>query len=122
MRDGYIQGVPCWVDTSQPDPEAAVEFYRGLFGWELEDVMPPGSQGSYSIARLGGGDVAAVGSIPDGAPSIATWNTYVWVDSADEAASRVRGAGGNVVMEPFDVMDQGRMAIIKDPIVKNAMR
>jgi predicted enzyme related to lactoylglutathione lyase len=115
MRDGYIQGVPCWVDTSQPDPEAAVEFYRGLFGWELEDVMPPGSQGSYSIARLGGGDVAAVGSIPDGAPSIATWNTYVWVDSADEAASRVRGAGGNVVMEPFDVMDSGRMAVCTDP-------
>ncbi len=23
-RDGYIPGVPCWVDTSQPDPEAAV--------------------------------------------------------------------------------------------------
>src|SRR5919198_1409016 len=25
-RDGYIPGVPCWVDTSQPDPEAAVDF------------------------------------------------------------------------------------------------
>jgi hypothetical protein len=29
-RDGYIPGVPCWVDTSQPDPEAAVEFYSGF--------------------------------------------------------------------------------------------
>ena len=24
--------VPCWIDTSQPDPEAAAEFYGGLFG------------------------------------------------------------------------------------------
>ena len=22
-RDGYIPGVPCWVDTSHPDPDAA---------------------------------------------------------------------------------------------------
>ena len=43
-RDGYIPGVPCWVDTSQPDPEAAVGFYGGLFGWEFEDVMPPDSE------------------------------------------------------------------------------
>ena len=114
-RDGYIPGVPCWVDTSQPDPEAAVDFYSGLFGWEFEDVMPPGSEGKYFIARLHGGDVAAVGSIPEAAPPIASWNTYVWVDSADETASKVRDAGGGVVTEPFDVMDAGRMAVFTDP-------
>ena len=87
-RDGYIPGVPCWVDTSQPDPEAAVDFYSGLFGWEFEDVMPPGSPGKYFIARIRGGDVAAVGSIPEAAPPMAMWNTYVWVESADETARR----------------------------------
>jgi uncharacterized protein len=113
-RDGYIPGVPCWVDTSQPDPEAAVDFYRGLFGWEFEDAMPPGSEGRYFTARLRGGDVAAVGSIPEGAPPMAMWNTYIWVDSADDAASKVRDAGGGVLMEPFDVMDAGRMAVVTD--------
>ncbi len=113
-RDGYIPGVPCWVDTSQPDPEAAVDFYRGLFGWEFEDVMPPESEGKYFIARLRGGDVAAVGSIPEAAPPVAMWNTYIWVDSADDTASKVRAAGGAVVMEPFDVMDAGRMAVLTD--------
>jgi predicted enzyme related to lactoylglutathione lyase len=114
-RDGYIPGVPCWVDTSQPDPEAAVGFYGGLFGWEFEDVMPPGSEAKYFIARLHGGDVAAVGSIPEAAPPTAMWNTYLWVDSADETASKVRDAGGGVVMEPYDVMDFGRMAVFTDP-------
>ena len=113
-RDGYIPGVPCWVDTSQPDPEAAVDFYRGLFGWEFEDVMPPESEGKYFMARLRGGDVAAVGSIPEAAPPMAMWNTYIWVDSADDAASKVRDAGGGVLMEPFDVMDAGRMAVVTD--------
>jgi predicted enzyme related to lactoylglutathione lyase len=114
-RNGYIPGVPCWVDTSQPDPEAAADFYRGLFGWEFEDVMPPGSEGKYFIARLRGGDVAAVGSTPEAVPPMAMWNTYVRVESADETASKVRDAGGGVLMEPFDVMDAGRMAVLTDP-------
>src|SRR5947208_11150769 len=114
-RDGYIPGVPCWIDTSQPDPEEAVEFYSGLFGWEVEDVMPPDSPGKYFIARIGGGDVAAVGSQPERGPPMAVWNTYVWVDSADDAASKVKAAGGSVVMEPFDVMDAGRMGVFTDP-------
>ena len=114
-RDGYIPGVPCWIDTSQPDPEAVLPFYQGLFGWESEDVMPEGSGGKYFIARIRGGDVAGVGSLPEGAPPVATWNTYVWVDSADETADKARAAGGKVVTEPFDVMDAGRMAVITDP-------
>ena len=114
-RDRYIPGVPCWVDTSQPDPEAAVDFYSGLFGWEFEDVMPPGAEVKYFIARLHGGDVAAVGSIPESAPPTAMWDTYVWVESADETASKVRDAGGAVVKEPFDVMDAGRTAVFTDP-------
>jgi uncharacterized protein len=114
-RDGYIPGVPCWVDTSQPDPEAAVAFYSELFEWEFEDMMPPGSEGKYFIARIRGGDVAAVGSLPATAPPAAMWNTYVWVESADETASRVRTSGGSVVMEPLDVMDSGRMAVFTDP-------
>jgi predicted enzyme related to lactoylglutathione lyase len=113
--DRYIAGVPCWVDTSQPDPAAAAEFYGGLFGWELVDSMPPESPGAYFTARLNGGDVAAVGSIPAGAPPVATWNTYVWVDSADETAEKVRGAGGTVLAEPFDIFDAGRMAMFADP-------
>jgi predicted enzyme related to lactoylglutathione lyase len=46
---------------------------------------------------------------------MATWNTYVWVDDADEAAAKVRDAGGTVLSEPFDVMDAGRMAVCADP-------
>src|SRR6476661_3669744 len=114
-EDRYIPGVPCWVDTTQPDPDAAAAFYGGLFGWELEDSMPPDAPGKYLIARLGGGDVAAISSPMGDAPPTPTWNTYVWVDDADETAAKVREAGGTVLSEPFDVMDAGRMAVFADP-------
>lgn len=114
-RDGYPAGVPCWIDTSQPDPEAAVGFYSGLFGWEFENVMPPESEGTYFIARIRGGDVAAVGGQPEGGPPMATWNTYVSVDNVDDTTAKVRAAGGSVLNEPMDVMDAGRMAVFADP-------
>lgn len=114
-RDRYIPGVPCWADTSQPDPEAATEFYSGLFGWEFQDSMPPDSPGSYFIASLKGKAVAAVGAQPEGAPPEPMWNTYVSVASADETAKKARDAGGTIISEPFDVMDAGRMAVCMDP-------
>jgi predicted enzyme related to lactoylglutathione lyase len=113
--DRYIPGVPCWIDTTQPDPDAAVAFYRGLFGWEFEEAMPADAEGTYRIGRIRGGDVAAVMSDPSGAPPKATWNTYIWVDDADETAAVAKGAGGTVLTEPFDVMEAGRMAVIADP-------
>ena len=113
-RDGYLPGVPCWVDTSQPDPEAGVAFYRGLFGWEFEDAMPAESSTRYFLARLRGGDVAAVGSQSENDPGTAVWNTYIWVEDADAAVAKVRDAGGRVLTDPFDVMDAGRMAVVTD--------
>jgi uncharacterized protein len=115
QRDGYIPGVPCWVDAQLPDPDAALPFYRGLFRWDLENVMPDDAGAVYYMARIGSGDAAAISSIPEGAPPRAIWNTYVAVASADESADTVRDAGGVVHMAPFDVMDAGRMAVVADP-------
>jgi uncharacterized protein len=114
-RDGYPPGVPCWVDTNQPDPDAAADFYGGLFGWQLEDAMPAGSDGKYLVARIRGRDVAAISPPFQGAPPMVVWNTYVWVDSVDEATAKVRDAGGQVVVGPFDVMESGRIAGFADP-------
>jgi predicted enzyme related to lactoylglutathione lyase len=113
-RNGYIPGVPCWVDTNQPDPTAAEGFYAGLFGWELEDGMPEGSGSHYFMARIRGRDVAAISSVPEGAPPMAVWNTYIWVDDADATAQKVADSGGAVLAEPFDVMGAGRMAVLAD--------
>lgn len=114
-RDGYPTGVPCWIDASQPDPDAAAAFYGDLFGWELEDRTAPGSSQRYLIARLRGLDVAGIGSLPEQSPPVATWSHYVWVESADQTAAATLKSGGQVLVEPFDVGDDGRMAVLADP-------
>jgi uncharacterized protein len=116
-RNCYPHGVPCWVDTLQPDVEAALTFYGELFGWEFAGPgpMPPDPSGRYFVARGSGLDVAGVGSQPPEAPPTISWNTYVSVTSADEAAERVRGAGGRVIVEPFDALPAGRVAVLADP-------
>lgn len=114
-RDSYPAGVPCWVDTTQPDPDAAAAFYGGLFGWEFVDRTPPGMPGRYLVAQLRGLDVAAISSPAEGAPSSPAWMTYVAVDSADEAAARATAAGGRVLLEPTDVGEAGRVAVLADP-------
>jgi uncharacterized protein len=118
QRDEYAPGVPCWVDTLQPDPDAAMAFYGELFGWDFAGPgeMPGDSPGRYFVARMRGRDVVGVGSQPTGgAPAAPGWNTYVYVASADDGARAARSAGGTVLIEPFDVLPAGRMAVLADP-------
>ena len=114
-RDGFEHGVPCWVDTWQPDAEAAVRFYTRLFGWDLEDTMPADVPGQHFMCRLRGRDVAAIASRPQAAPPVTAWTTYVWVVDAADTASRAGAAGGSVLVETFESLDGGRIAIIADP-------
>jgi hypothetical protein len=114
-QDRYIPGVPCWVDTAHPDPEAATAFYGGLFGWAFEEVSPADAPVRYFMARLPGGDAGAIGGqAPDAAGQPPAWNTYVWVEDADAAVARARDAGGSVLVEPMDVGEAGRSAVIAD--------
>ena len=113
-RDTYIPGVPCWIDTSQPDPEAAVDFYSGLFGWEFEDVMPPGLRASTSSPAC-----AEAPSPPsDRSPSRRRPRRCGTRTSGSTAPTRPRPRCAlpavSVVKEPFDVPGAGRTAVFTD--------
>jgi predicted enzyme related to lactoylglutathione lyase len=105
------------VDLQTTDQPAAKAFYGGVFGWTYDD-QPMDAGAVYSIAKIGDGQVAAIApQSPElkaaGAPAM--WNTYLAVDSVDDATAKVGPAGGTVAMEPFDVMDAGRMSFVLDP-------
>jgi predicted enzyme related to lactoylglutathione lyase len=106
-------GTPCWADLGADDVGRARAFYAGLLGW----TIPPGppEAGGYAVARLGGRAVAGLGP-PTGAPGApAAWTTYLATGDADATAARITAAGGELLVEPFDVTDLGRMAIAADP-------
>ena len=105
-------GVPNWVDLGTADLEDAKRFYTGLFGWTT-DVSPEPELGGYTTFHLGGYAVAGAGPLfGEGQPT--AWSTYIATDDADLVAARVEAAGGKVLVGPFDVLDQGRMAAFLD--------
>jgi predicted enzyme related to lactoylglutathione lyase len=110
--DRYEPGVPSWVDLGSPDPAGAAEFYGALFGWDAPEGPP--EAGGYRIATVGDRRVAGIGPATNPGPPV--WATYVNVESADETAAKVRAAGGQVLVEPMDVLDVGRMAVFVDPV------
>jgi len=113
-RTSYTPGTPCWVDLGAPDLDAAVEFYGGLFGWDIPEAENAEQTGGYRQATKGGKPVAGVMPLmQEGQPP--AWSTYVSVEDADATMARAKEAGGTVFAEPMDVMDLGRMAVFADP-------
>lgn len=108
-RDGFPPGVPAWIDTTQPDVDAATAFYGEIFGWQFAP-----REGGYLVATLDGKPVAGIRV--GGSPGLgdATWTTYVGTEDAGAAAAMVREAGGSVVTELMRVDGAGRAAICID--------
>jgi predicted enzyme related to lactoylglutathione lyase len=115
-RDSYPAGTFCWADLGTTEGADAKAFYTELFGWDAED-LPAGEARVYTMFRSGGRDVAALyemgaderGQLP------AHWSSYVSVEDVEAVAARATELGATVVAEPFDVMDSGRMAVLRDP-------
>ena len=118
-RTDYIPGVPCLIDTEQPDPQSAAEFYGGIFGWEFDNKLPPGIPDKYLIASLKGFNVAAIASLTPGIGGPPQWNTYVNVVDADATAAQAVALGAEVLVGPVDAGPAGavagRWAALVDP-------
>ena len=106
-------GTPTWIDLGVPDLDRALAFYGSVFGWEFDVV--PGESGRYTMCLLRGRRVAGISAMhePDAG---CFWNVYLATDDCDRTAERAREAGGELLMAPMDVADDGRMAIVRDPV------
>jgi uncharacterized protein len=108
---GPVPGAPNWVDLGTADLEDAKRFYTTLFGWGAD--VSGDEYGGYTTFHMNGLAVAGAGPLyGEGQPT--AWSTYIATTDADTIAARVDTAGGKVLVEPFDVGDQGRMATFLD--------
>ncbi len=113
----YKPGTFCWVELGTTDSAAAKTFYTQLFGWEYED-HPMGPGMVYTMLKLNGKDLGALYELmpemkAQGVPP--NWLSYVSVNNADETAEKAKATGATLLKEPFDVMTEGRMAVVQDP-------
>jgi len=105
-------GTPTWITLAAPDLDRAIAFYRAVFGWEFAG----GSEeyGGFTLCLLRGRAVAAV--LPSDDPSVpSAWMVHLASPDCDVTVERTRRAGGRVLEEPADVLDQGRTALLRDP-------
>jgi predicted enzyme related to lactoylglutathione lyase len=107
----YPDGTFCWIDLGTPDVAGAKAFYGDLLGWESED-LPTGQGGTFTMCRLRGKAVAAIHQ-QDGR---ASWSSFISVDDVDATTERAEELGATALEPPFDVMDAGRMALLRDPV------
>ncbi|MFI7382237.1 VOC family protein [Streptomyces sp. NPDC049813] len=108
----FVHGAPTWLDLGTPDLDGAVAFYGGVFGWQFR---PGGAEtGGYGMFLLDGRTVAGGMTVTadQGAPA---WTVYFGSADADATAKAAEQAGGTALLQPMDVLDQGRMAILADP-------
>lgn len=115
--EAHTPGSFSWFELATTDQPAAKAFYQRLFGWTLTD-NPIGPTEVYTIFYKDGKDAAAGYTLREdqrqhGVPP--HWLPYVTVESVDASAKHAASIGGTLLAEPFDVMEQGRMAIVKDP-------
>jgi predicted enzyme related to lactoylglutathione lyase len=106
-------GTPTWIDLGVPDLDRALSFYGAVFGWDFD--IGPEEYGRYTTCLLRGRRVAALAVQHEPSPDC-FWNVYLATDDCDATAARVRACGGTLLTEPDDMLDRGRMALVRDPV------
>jgi uncharacterized protein len=109
----WPNGTPCWIDLMVTDPDAAKQFYSGLFGWDIQEGPP--EAGGYAMCMMNGRPVTAISPKSQDNPFPNVWSTYLASDDLDATVAKAKEAGGQFMMEPMDVMTAGRLAFGMDP-------
>ena len=111
--DQHHPGKFVWFELLSEDPDAAATFYGSVFGWTFEDS----GTADYRLIRNGGTAIGGLTSTDDLDAEFteSRWLTTVSVEDVDAAVDRVESAGGEVLVEPVDVRQRGRLAAVRDP-------
>ena len=104
-----------WYELNTSDPKAAEAFYGRVLECEAK---PFGPGADYTLLSTAAGNIGGIMAIHG--PACDTharpaWVGYLGVADADDAAARVRAAGGSILKEPTDIPGVGRFAVVADP-------
>jgi predicted enzyme related to lactoylglutathione lyase len=109
--EGASEGVFVWDELGTTDVDSAQRFYEAVFGWTTKDMGE--EYGGYRIFSRGEEQVAGLMANPK--PEIpAMWTPYVGVDDTDATCKKATELGAQVLVEPMDIPNIGRFAILKD--------
>lgn len=97
-----IEGHCAWNELATTNPDAAVEFYTGQFGWRQEGDMDMGPMGKYQFLHHGpvmiGGVMPKMPEMP-----VSAWSYYFRVPAIDAAVATIKASGGSILQEPMEI-------------------
>lgn len=108
-----------WYEILTDDPGETQGFYPKVAGWRFQkwDDAPEGSP-DYYMWHVGDRPAGGVTELPEEAREQGArphWLGYVEVDDVDGVVERAVALGGQTMVEPMDVPEVGRMAVLADP-------
>lgn len=114
MSDTFI-----WYELMTSDLDAALTFYGDVVGWRIRDHENSGQTGfRYVILSAGtrgiGGAMQLTDAMCDGGARPG-WIGYIGVADTDAKAREIAADGGRIMMEPGDIPNVGRFALVADP-------
>jgi predicted enzyme related to lactoylglutathione lyase len=108
-------GDVAWHELYTTDAEAAMKFYRELFGWRPTETMDMGPMGKYHMF----GRAFPLGGMMNKPPGMEqvppSWGFYFSVPDVDAAAERIKAAGGQITNGPMQVPGGGWIVNATDP-------
>ena len=112
--EGSHDGRCGWNELITPDLDAALGFYREIFGYDTDERMSMGPEmGDYVFLKTGEGTIgAAMAAMAGSSPC---WRFYFRVPDIESARSAVEANGGSVVFGPEDVPGDEVVIMAHDP-------
>jgi len=113
--DLRLVGKFVWYDLFTNDLQSTSRFYEELFGWSFSDTASK-ERLVKTIARDGVPIANAIlidsekGNVND-----CLWLSYMSVEDVDRALMVANKNNGTIYMQPKDLPNRGRIAIVKDP-------
>jgi len=110
-------GTLFWNELITDDTAAAIDFYTEVFGWKAETTeMPNGPYTSFwADGNVEGHAAAGMLGKTEDMQFPNSWSVYFAVDDVEDTLNAVKDNGGQVIMQPMDVPQVGRFAVVKDP-------
>ena len=115
----HFAGKIVWDDLFTTDPQTAVKFYTGLFGWTAENITRPNRK--YTVLSLDGRPIAGVTLLPEkikdasANSSHGRWVGFASVDDVSKATAAFTAGGGKVLFPVKDLAQRGTQSIVETP-------
>lgn len=106
-------GTVCWADLLTNEPEAASQFYSGVFGWEL--YASPNDPSGYLHIINGKAHIGGIPPTRDNPGVPPHWMLYFSASDVEASTNKAGSLGATTLVPVTEIPNTGKFSILKDP-------